>query len=156
MTTTYEPVDTAQPDPAPALTNPSVKRRGGLWIATGVSAGLVAIGAVVVGATVGQPTPLEKAYSQYEDLDITSSSIELVDDGHTIIVDGEGAEESGAPIEAIASLIKALEMPTSIVTKIENTRALDGTQSDSWDGIEVSWSYHPDSGIDMVFELTEE
>ncbi len=117
---------------------------------------LAAVGAVAVGAAVGQPTALEKAYSQYEDLGITSSSIELVDDGRTIIVDGEGDEQSGAPMEAIASLVTALEMPTSIVTKIENTRALDGTQSDSWDGIEVSWSYHPDTGIDMVLELTEE
>jgi hypothetical protein len=117
---------------------------------------LAAVGAVAVGAAAGQPTALEKAYSQYEDLGITSSSIKLVDDGRTIIVDGEGAEQSGAPMEAIASLVTALEMPTSIVTKIENTRALDGTQSDSWDGIEVSWSYHPDTGIDMVLELTEE
>jgi len=38
---------------------------------------------------------------------------------------------------------------------MERTRALDGTQSDTWDGLQASWSYHPDSGINLLIEKAE-
>jgi hypothetical protein len=36
--------------------------------------------------------------------------------------------------------------------QMKKTRALDGTQSASWDAIEATWSYHPDNGFDIILE----
>ena len=33
------------------------------------------------------------------------------------------------------------------------TRALDGTQDDSGHNVNVMWTYHPDTGRQMVFEV---
>jgi len=34
---------------------------------------------------------------------------------------------------------------------INTTRALDGTQSDEWDGYKARWTYHPDAGVRITF-----
>jgi hypothetical protein len=36
------------------------------------------------------------------------------------------------------------------VTEIDNTRALDGMQRDSWRKFKASWTYHPDDGLNIV------
>ena len=33
------------------------------------------------------------------------------------------------------------------------TTSIDGRQTESWDGITIEWSYHPDRGSDMVITL---
>ena len=35
-----------------------------------------------------------------------------------------------------------MNLPDSIRSKMESTRPIDGTQSDTWDGLKVTWSYH--------------
>jgi hypothetical protein len=57
----------------------------------------------------------------------------------------------GAGYGDVLCLINAVETPSYIVSAIESTRALDGRQHDEFDGIDVSWSYHPDSGLDIVY-----
>lgn len=36
--------------------------------------------------------------------------------------------------------------------KMSMTRAIDGMQSDENDKIKVSWNYHPDSGLSVIYE----
>jgi hypothetical protein len=36
-----------------------------------------------------------------------------------------------------------------------STRALDGRQTASWDGIDAAWSYHPDSGMNMTVSISD-
>jgi hypothetical protein len=33
---------------------------------------------------------------------------------------------------------------------MESTRALDGMQSATWSSYEVTWTYHPDDGLDLI------
>jgi hypothetical protein len=35
---------------------------------------------------------------------------------------------------------------------MEQTRALDGRQQDTWGGYTASWSYHPDSGMELIVQ----
>lgn len=61
--------------------------------------------------------------------------------------------------EAYDCLVTEIDIPSSIVHKIDNTRTLDGTQSDTWDKTKITWSYSSsmDSYLDggtlsMTFE----
>lgn len=64
--------------------------------------------------------------------------------------------------EAYDCLVTEIDIPSSIVHKIDNTRTLDGTQSDTWDKTKITWSYSSsvDSYLDggtlsMTFERVE-
>lgn len=48
-----------------------------------------------------------------------------------------------------------LGFPPGTWARVQNTRALDGTQTARGDGIVASWTYHPDSGLNMVIERTD-
>lgn len=76
------------------------------------------------------------------------------DENRTLVLDGEGKNEAGdadkADARARECVFEKLGTPQSIIVKVGQTRALDGRQEDSADGIEYSWTYHPDNGLDMI------
>lgn len=57
-------------------------------------------------------------------------------------------------ILAILSVNEALEFPESVINKMSSTRALDGMQTYTGNGIEVSWTYHPDRGLEIMYSLS--
>ena len=78
---------------------------------------------------------------------------QITDGGHTVLLDQKGEEDSsGLDIVEVGCFLYAVNVPDAITAQMDATRALDGRQSDEFDGITVSWSYHPDTGIDLVFE----
>ena len=46
--------------------------------------------------------------------------------------------------KAYNCLVSERDSPSSTVSKIANTRTLDGTQSDAWESIKATWSYSAD------------
>jgi hypothetical protein len=82
--------------------------------------------------------------------------VEVGDDGRTLTIDGDGEEGLGMSYEATAELLDALGAPDAIVSRMGQTRALDGTQEGSWEGYEATWTFHPDAGLDIVIELASE
>ena len=42
--------------------------------------------------------------------------------------------------------------PRSLAAKFGNTRALDGTLEEECERASLSWTYHPDSGLNLVIE----
>ena len=96
---------------------------------------------------------LKSIYNKYCD----STFATLAADGSYLSIDTnpkniKNHTESNA-ITAILSVNQALNLPDSLVEKMSSTRALDGIQSSEYDGIEVSWSYHPDNGLEIIYEL---
>jgi hypothetical protein len=80
------------------------------------------------------------------------SGVTVSDEGRTISIDGMGEEDySGASYGDLICIIEAIETPDYIYNNIMATRALDGRQTQEFDGIEVSYSFHPDSGANIVF-----
>lgn len=53
---------------------------------------------------------------------------------------------------AISSVNSALGLPDALFEKIGQTRALDGRQTESYDELTVSWTYHPDNGLEIMYE----
>lgn len=76
------------------------------------------------------------------------------DGGTTLVLDGRGEDDSSASdaleIEEQACALGAINTPDHIVTLMDQTRALDGRQTQQHDGYTYSWTYHPDTGLDIV------
>lgn len=53
---------------------------------------------------------------------------------------------------ALYSINSALGLPESLIEKMGQTRALDGRQTETYDKITVSWTYHPDNGLEVMYE----
>lgn len=74
----------------------------------------------------------------------------LADSGKTLTLDGEGKKHVGLPIKDIACALTELKQPSSGAQKMDRTTSLMGVQEDTWDGIEASWTYHPDNGLNII------
>lgn len=79
------------------------------------------------------------------------------DGGASLILDLGGTDlGSGELIDRhLECVLNQLERPEAVWASIMSTRALDGRQTADWDGIEASWTYHPDTGLDLILELDD-
>lgn len=46
---------------------------------------------------------------------------------------------------------RMLGLPDSVYNKMSNTRALDGRQTETFGVVEVSWTYHPNQGLEIIY-----
>ncbi|MEJ1087264.1 hypothetical protein WDU99_02910 [Microbacterium sp. Mu-80] len=79
--------------------------------------------------------------------------VTVEDSGKTLIVNTKSTDDDPLGISSLAleCVCEQLDVPSHISERISVTRALDGRQQGSWDGYTVSWSYHPDSGANVIF-----
>jgi hypothetical protein len=70
----------------------------------------------------------------------------LSDNGNTLTIEGL----TGIDDPYTSCVMKELKMPQSVEDQIGMTRALDGTQTASWDNITAKWTFHPDDGLNMI------
>ncbi len=56
---------------------------------------------------------------------------------------------------AIEQINKDLGFSEALKNKMSNTSAMQGVQSDSNEKYKVSWSYHPDKGLEVIYELND-
>ena len=71
-----------------------------------------------------------------------------------VVLEGEGQDKpNGLSLDWIRCWQEVVEMPDTIIARIENTSAIQGVVSDSWqvwDGfatISAEWTFHPSSGL---------
>jgi hypothetical protein len=89
----------------------------------------------------------EKAYGSCGSPD----GVEVSDGGKTLSIDTEGDEDySGASFDDFNCILDAVETPQFVQEQISATSALMGRQTEEFDGIEISWSYHPDTGAKLT------
>lgn len=55
--------------------------------------------------------------------------------------------------KAVILVNDALGLPESLLEKMGSTRALDGTQVQRYENITVTWTYHPDNGLEVIYEV---
>lgn len=75
-------------------------------------------------------------------------------DGKSITVDSYG-EYDFTSLADIMIIISTLDLPDSLYDEMCATNALMGRQTESFENYEVSWSYHPDNGLDAIFKYIE-
>ena len=75
----------------------------------------------------------------------------MSNDAVSIAFDTKGEEDAdGDGLWSAFCVLKALAAPDYIFDSVMQTRALDGRTEESWGTFRASWSYHPDSGMDMT------
>jgi hypothetical protein len=148
-----EPIADATP---PAAKSPSAIRA--LWnrlpTAARIAVPLVALAilggiAAAVARGVG-PTRFEAAAA---DCGLEDSVVG--DGGKSLYLDMEGEELLSGELDyfEILCVLEEVHVPDYVLDHMGSTRSLDGRQSDEWDGIEASWTYHPDDGLDVLLVL---
>lgn len=138
---TDQPVSTAPAKPLSPLLLLAVGAVGGIVV------GGVGTALALTSDFSGDPFPPAIAECGLK----SESHADLSEDGRTLMLDHRGQDETrGLDLEALNCVLTELEVPANVQHEMEQTRALDGRQSTSWGGIDASWSYHPDSGLDVV------
>lgn len=89
---------------------------------------------------------------KYAFAECTSSDTSLSRDELSILIDSKDQYDYEGAVDAITIMTK-LGLPDSLLTEMTNTTALMGRQTRTYDNIEVSWSYHPDNGLDIIFRI---
>lgn len=110
-------------------------------------AAIVVIGAIVAFLALRDTsTRLEKAAKA------CSVSGVIDDDGHTLSLRRVAAKEDPGRVSLVdyECILGELAVPRAVKDHMGSTRALDGTQTDEWDGLKARWTYHPDDGISMT------
>lgn len=119
------------------------------------------IGAVVVvivavllfgGSTSPNFTELYDEYCSSVWADVGSDNSYLSIDTNPYDWDDDGLAYPEAHT-AIKNINNAIGLPESLITEMGETRSIDGRQSKRFDdeGLEVSWSYHPDKGLEVMY-----
>lgn len=130
---------------------------------------LLAVPLISVLALAGCASP-EQPFTLFDDAKSTCGVVDGItvsDKGETLTLEMMGETDwVGADYYAIECMIGAVDTPSFIKDSMYSTRALDGRQSAEYDlvvggegtdfaettyTIEVQWSYHPDSGLDLVY-----
>ena len=60
---------------------------------------------------------------------------------------GTKTSDTGPTSECV---LTALGAPTYVLDHLGATRALDGMQTDEWDGLTARWTFHPDAGANLT------
>lgn len=121
---------------------------------------MIPLGGVLVVATVVVLAATLSTTSRFSTA-LTECELEgyrlllLEDEGRTLFLDMEGEDpQSGLlSITEVGCVLDELDIPASTIRLMDTTRALDGRQTDSWDGIKATWSYHPDNGLDVLLVM---
>lgn len=128
------------------------RRARSRWVAIAIPLGVAAVallaGPPIIHAAQEAMTPrFETAAEACELMPL----LVVADKGTTLTLTTAG--ESGVSytgIEDVACVLTELEVPSYVVSHIDSTRALDGQQTDEWDGISARWTFHPESGLHLV------
>ena len=127
----------------------------GIGIAAGTVLGLLIGSAVSGGAGIAGGLTQKKIDQAVEACAIDSEGFTVMNDGSAISLNTKGKDytDTGTSnIFAYYCMLNEVGVPETTQEKMNRTRAMDGTQSDTWDALKASWSYHPDSGVNVVIE----
>ncbi len=148
------PPPLADPAPAgphrPAWIIPAATGVAGLVLGAGLMAGFTAVRASAAQSAL--LTDAAEACGVSHAVGIT-----LADGGRSITFDMKGEDEvSGADVVDILCLFGQLDMPSAVLSHVQQTTSIDGRQTETWDNLTVSWSYHPDRGLDGVLTVSDQ
>ena len=132
----------------------SPRKPRGRWAAVSIPLGVAAVallaGPPIIHAAQEAMTPrFERAAEACE----LAPVLVVADKGKTLTLTTAGKSGKSASytdIEDVACVLTELEVPSYVTSHIDSTRALDGQQTDEWDGISARWTFHPEDGLHLV------
>jgi hypothetical protein len=110
---------------------------------------------------------MERVFSTCSEADGGTSSFiseyaTLEDDGTSIILDGPSQDadttQLSHSLDFTTCVLEGLDVPAYVRSQMDSTNSLMGQQDADWTTqaikYEVTWSYHPDNGFDVVIHET--
>ena len=84
----------------------------------------------------------------------------LTEDNNSLCVDTNPRDKSSQGManpeayKAVEDINKALKLPSDLMDKIDKTSFSDGKQTETFEdlGVEVSWIYYPDKGLEVTYK----
>lgn len=86
---------------------------------------------------------------------LTFSSVGAQASSDPLASDSPSSEDAGDSIITVACVLVQLKAPSAVSDHIDQTRALDGMQEDTWSHYKARWTYHPDNGLNMTIMDTD-
>lgn len=115
---------------------------------------VVVLGLVLTSC--GGPTAIEDAVSACNDQ--LNVSLTAGDGGKSVSVSGgdfdlpAAQDQADLATQVSLCILDELKVPDAVFAKVKDTTAMMGRQSDSWGDYKLSWTYHPDNGLEIVVE----
>ena len=111
-------------------------------------------------ATISKTPDFEKVYNEILFADeLSDKCAALSKDGKSLVIDTNPTNNEnqswGEAVQNMRVLLKANELlglPDALIDKIGSTRELDGQQVNTYGEITITWSYHPDYGLKVIYE----
>lgn len=101
-------------------------------------------------------TPSLKEVGERYENDFT---VKLGEDGSYLLVDTNPSDiedyASSTAWDYVLDINKMLGLPEALNQKMGTTRSIDGRLSETYGNITVSWTYHPDNGLEVLYEEKE-
>ncbi len=116
----------------------------------GVCVAIVVV--VLLFGKVGGGINFEKEFADIADeswCDIASDGSYMTIDTNPLDIDDYYGSDA---VDAIEEINKKLGFSDSVYQKMMQTRSLDGRVSEENDNFKVSWTYHPDNGMEVMYE----
>lgn len=108
---------------------------------------------VIVSVTSGGSQDFNKMYGNIA----LNDWCDIAEDGSWIAIDTNPLDiddyNDMAAYYAIQEINNDLGFPDSLWQKMESSSALNGQQSDTTDKYEVTWFYHPDRGMEVLYSV---
>ena len=125
-----------------------------LKIGSGVLVVVLGIGGFFLFSSMKSDTRFSSALSACDAVD--ASGLTLAEDVQSLTFDGKGDEDFfGGDYSDLLCIIGELKAPSTVAERMSRTSSLMGVQDADWDGISISWSYHPNNGLDASLEIQE-
>ena len=120
-----------------------------------IAGAVIALIIIIAVASAGGSYDFNDEYSH-----LTSNSwCEISADGTWMKIDSNPYDSDDYfirdALNEIEEMNEELGFSSSVYQKMLETRALDGRQSEETDKFKVSWSYHPDKGIEAIYEVKD-
>ena len=121
-------------------------------VGAGAAAAVVLIGGIFLLTSMKSDTRLKDAMTNCDVVD--ASGFTLAEDNQSLVFDGAGKESYfGGDFSDLVCVLNDLKAPSTIESRMLSTNSLMGVQNAEFDGISVSWSYHPNNGLDANMEI---
>lgn len=121
---------------------------------------LIAAAVMLLPEREPKKTVFQKAFEAAGGRKLCGEWVTVFEDGSGMKIDTNPADKDdfydSDAMDTIEKIHEQLELPDSLLEKMLTTRALDGRQSKTTKGIEISWTYHPNQGLEILYELEED
>lgn len=107
-----------------------------------------------------QKTRLQQAYDEvYAQYPAATSCYEIGSDGSYIEVDTNPFNiddyYNATYVDVLKAFNSELGVPDYVYQLMITTTAMQGRQTETVNGLTISWTYHPDNGLAVIYRLAE-